>query len=180
MNKPNYYLPFILILIIFALLYKQCDNKVITPPSNSHVKKQIDSIHDEINDKKKDIEIFNKIAESKDSLIEKKHKPKWNKAKQEAKNDSIPCKETIVNLISACDSLVNAMDSLNKENKKIKSEYRFIVSKYDSLFPKYQMLAKIDSCTIDSLIRSRKKFWKGFKVGFGTGYVLGLITPVSR
>ena len=156
MNKPNYYLPFILILIIFALLYKQCDNKVITQPSNSHVKKQIDSIHDEI-------ELLKPLEHSADSI---RVITKW---KYRTLHDTIPCEIKLV----YCDSVVyrDSISIIYKDS---------ILSKYDSLFPKYQMLAKIDSCTIDSLIRSRKKFWKGFKVGFGTGYVLGLITPVNR
>ena len=155
MNKPNYYLPFILILIIFALLYKQCDNKVITQPSNSHVKKQIDSIHDEI-------ELLKPLEHSADSVRT------IIKLKYRTLHDTIPCEIKLV----YCDSVIyrDSISIIYKDS---------ILSKYDSLFPKYQMLAKIDSCTIDSLIHSRKKFWKGFKVGVVTGYVLGVITPVK-
>ena len=154
--KRYYYLPIFLTLIIFALLYKQCDNKVITPDNKAHVKKSIDSIHDEI-------ELLKPLEHSADSI---RVITKW---KYRTLHDTIPCEIKLV----YCDSVVyrDSISIIYKDS---------ILSKYDSLFPKYQMLAKIDSCTIDSLIHSRKKFWKGFKVGFGTGYVLGLLTPVSR
>ena len=149
------YIPFILVLIIFALLYKQCDNKVITQPSNSHVKKQIDSIHDEI-------ELLKPLERSADSI---RVITKW---KYKTLHDTIPCEIKLV----YCDSVVYR-DSISISYKDS------IIVKYDSLFPKYQLLAKIDSLTIDSLSRSNRKFWKGFKLGLGTGYVLGLITPVK-
>ena len=150
------YIPFILILIIFALLYKQCDNKVITPDNKAHVKKSIDSIHDEI-------ELLKPLEHSADSI---RVITKW---KYRTLHDTIPCEIKLI----YCDSVIyrDSISIIYKDS---------ILSKYDSLFPKYQMLAKIDSCTIDSLIRSRKKFWKGFKVGFVTGYVLGVVTPVNR
>lgn len=150
------YIPFILVLIILALLYKQCDNKVITLDNKAHVKKSIDSIHDEI-------ELLKPLERSADSV---RTIIKW---KYRTLHDTIPCEIKLV----YCDSVVYR-DSISISYKDS------IILKFDSLIPKYQLLAKIDSCTIDSLIHSRKKFWKGFKVGFGTGYVLGLVTPVSR
>jgi hypothetical protein len=155
MNKPNYYLPLILVLIIFALLYKQCDYKVITPLSNKAVKDSINSIQ-------ADIAILKPLERSADSV---RTIIKW---RYKTLHDTIPCEIKLV----YCDSVI-FRDSISIVYKDS------ILSKYDSLFPKYQLLARIDSCTIDSLTRSRKKFWKGFKVGFATGYVLGVITPVK-
>lgn len=155
--KRNYYLPFILVLIIFALIYKQCDNKVITVDTNkAHVQKSIDSIHDEI----AILKPLGRRADSVRTII------KW---KYKTLHDTVPCEIKLI----YCDSVIYR-DSIGISYKDS------IIVKYDSLFPKYQILAKIDSMTIDSLTRSRKKFWRGFKVGFGTGYVLGLVTPVKN
>lgn len=149
--KRNHYLPFILVLIIFALIYKQCNNKVITPSSNSHVKKTIDSIHDEIS-------ILKPLGERADSV---RTIIKW---KYRTLHDTIPCETKLI----YCDSVVYH-DSISISYKDS------IIVKYDSLFPKYQILAKIDSITIDSLTRSRKKFWKGFKLGFAVGVGTGVV-----
>jgi hypothetical protein len=153
--KSHYFLPFFLVLIIFALLYKQCDNKVITPPSNKAVKDSINSIQ-------ADIAILKPLGKRADSV---RTIIKW---KYKTLHDTIPCEIKLI----YCDSVIyrDSISIIYKDS---------ILSKYDSLFPKYQLLAKIDSCTIDSLTRSRKKFWKGFKVGFATGYVLGIVTPVK-
>lgn len=149
------YIPFILILIIFALLYKQCDNKVITPPSNKALKDSINSIQ-------ADIAILKPLERSADSI---RVITKW---KYKTLHDTIPCEIKLV----YCDSVVyrDSISIIYKDS---------ILSKYDSLFPKYQLLAKIDSCTIDSLIRSRKKFWKGVKVGFILGNITGAAGAAS-
>lgn len=150
--KKYYYLPFILVLIIFALIYKQCNNKVITPiPNNKELKKNIDSILSEI-------AILKPLERSADSV---RTIIKW---KYKTLHDTIPCEIKLV----YCDSVVYR-DSISISYKDS------IIVKYDSLFPKYQLLAKIDSITIDSLTRSRKKFWKGFKIGFVLGNITGVV-----
>ena len=148
-------IPYILAIIILIVLYKSCDNKVITHDNKSQVKKTIDSLHDEI--------IMLKLLERSSDSVRIITKYKYRTL-----HDTIPCEIKLV----YCDSVIYR-DSISIVYKDS------ILSKYDSLFPKYQLLAKIDSLTIDSLSRSHKKFWKGFKVGLGTGYVLGLITPVK-
>lgn len=149
--KRYYFLPIFLTLIIFALLYKQCNHKVITLDSKAHVKKSIDSIHNEI-------ELLKPLERSADSV---RTVIKW---KYKTLHDTIPCEIKLV----YCDSVIYR-DSISIVYKDS------ILSKYDSLFPKYQRLAKIDSLTIDSLSRSNKKFWKGFKVGLGIGFGAGVI-----
>jgi hypothetical protein len=154
--KVSIYLPFFLVLIILMLVFKKCNNNVITPiPDNKELKADIRS--DEA-----DIALLKPLERSADSV---RTVIKW---KYRTLHDTIPCEIKLV----YCDSVIYR-DSISIVYKDS------ILSKYDSLFPKYQRLAKIDSLTIDSLSRSNRKFWKGFKVGLGTGYLLGLITPVK-
>lgn len=148
--KTQHYLPIFLALIILIVLCKMCNNKVITPSAN-HVKKTIDSIHDEI-------AILKPLERSSDSI---RTVIKW---KYRTLHDTVPCETKLV----YCDSVIYR-DSISISYKDS------ILSKYDSLYPKYQLLAKVDSCTIDSLTRSKKKYWKGFKLGFGIGFSVGII-----
>ena len=150
--KRNYFLPLFLTLIIFALIWKQCDNKVITANTKrADVQKSIDSVHNEI----KLLKPLEKQADSVRVIT------KW---KYRTLHDTIPCEIKLV----YCDSVI-FRDSISISYKDS------ILVKYDSLFPKYQLLAKIDSMTIDSLTRSKKKFWKGFKVGYTLGLGTGII-----
>jgi len=177
MKQRFYYLPFIAVLIAVFLLGRKCSNNTPAPTKTDKdsLVKASNAILPRIANDKKDIEILNKIGGKLDSTIEKKHKPNWNKAKEKAKNDSIPCKERIITLISSCDSLVAKLDSLNELNKRIKLKNDSLVARFDTLTANYQKVAKIDSMTIDSLIHSRKKFWKGFKLGLGIGFGAGVI-----
>ena len=150
--KVSIYLPFFLVLIILALFYKQCNNKVITlDTKRASVQKSIDSVQNEIN-------LLKPLERSSDSI---RTIIKW---KYRTLHDTIPCEIKLV----YCDSVIYR-DSISISYKDS------ILSKYDSLFPKYQLLAKIDSLTIDSLNRSKKKFWKGFKLGFAIGVGTGVI-----
>lgn len=149
--KVSIYLPFFLVLIILALFYKECSHKVITPQNNKPTKDSINSILS-------DIAILKPLERSSDSI---RTIIKW---KYRTLHDTIPCEIKLV----YCDSVIYR-DSISISYKDS------ILSKYDSLYPKYQRLAKIDSLTIDSLSRSKKKFWKGFKLGFTIGVGTGVI-----
>lgn len=149
--KVSIYLPFFLVLIILALFYKECSHKVITPQKNKPTKDSINSILS-------DIAILKPLERSADSI---RTIIKW---KYKTLHDTIPCETKLV----YCDSVIYR-DSISIVYKDS------ILSKYDSLFPKYQLLAKIDSFTIDSLTRSNRKFWRGFKLGFTIGLGTGVI-----
>lgn len=150
--KPLHYLPFFLALILLIVLYKECNHKVITPTNNKPTKDSINSILS-------DIAILKPLERSSDSI---RTVIKW---KYRTLHDTIPCEIKLI----YCDSVIYR-DSISIVYKDS------ILSKYDSLFPKYQRLAKIDSLTIDSLTRSRAKFWKGFKLGLGIGFGAGVIS----
>lgn len=77
---------------------------------------------------------------------------KWRTTK-----DTINLRDTIevLKLLSVCDTII-LTDSVE-------------IATLKNINFQYQKICRIDSVNIDSLTRSNKKFWKGFRVGFWTG-----------
>jgi hypothetical protein len=146
----------ILIIIFLILIWNKCNYIVITP-----VHSDKDSLIQANADLQADISILKDLAKSSDSVrIEYKYKYR-------TLHDTIPCEIKLV----YCDSVIY--------HDSIAINYRdSIIYKFDTLTANYQKVAKIDSLTIDSLSRSRKKFWKGVKVGLGIGYTAGIFCGV--
>jgi len=153
MKQRFYYLPFIVVLIIVFLLGRQCSNNTPTP-----TKTDKDSLVKANIELQADIAILKDLTRSSDSVrIEYKYRYR-------TLHDTIPCEIKLV----YCDSVIY--------HDSIAINYRdSIIYKFDTLTANYQKVAKIDSLTIDSLIHSRKKFWKGFKLGLGIGFGVGVV-----
>lgn len=153
MKQRLYYLPFIVVLIIVFLLGRQCSNNTPT-----QTKTDKDSLIQANADLQADIAILKDLTRSNDSVrIEYKYRYR-------TLHDTIPCEIKLV----YCDSVIY--------HDSIAINYRdSIIFKFDTLTANYQKVAKIDSLTIDSLIHSRKKFWKGFKLGLGIGFAAGVV-----
>ena len=143
MNKPNYFLPIFLVLIIFAILFKTCDKT--SQVANIDAKAIGQILRKQLSDK----ETLTKIAQSQtDTVI--KYRNKWHAGK----HDTI-----LINVIALCDTVIKHDSILIVTQGKI-------IDKSDSIITNYQNLVKIDSCTIGQLTKDNKKlrrkvvFWK--------------------
>jgi len=144
MNKPNYYLPIFLVLIIFALLFKTCDNR-----SQFVAAYDAKAIGQILKKQLSDKETLTKIAQSQtDTVI--KYRECWHKGKY----DTI-----LINVIALCDTVI-------KHDSILIVTQGEIIDKSDSIITNYQNLVRIDSCTIGQLTKDNKKlrrkvvFWK--------------------
>jgi hypothetical protein len=152
--KAKFNIPFLVLLVIFLILiWNKCNNNVITPTKNDK-----DSLIQANADLQADISILKDLTANSDSVRT------VIKYRYRTLHDTIPCEIKLV----YCDSVIY--------HDSIAINYRdSIIYKFDTLTANYQKVAKIDSLTIDSLIHSRKKFWKGFKLGLGIGFGVGVV-----
>jgi hypothetical protein len=156
-NPPirfKFNIPFLVLLVItLLLLFKDCGSNSEKPNQSDK-----DSLIQANTDLQADISILKDLTANSDSVrIEYKYRYR-------TLHDTIPCEIKLV----YCDSVIY--------HDSIAINYRdSIIYKFDTLTANYQKVAKIDSLTIDSLIHSRKKFWKGFKLGLGIGFGAGFV-----
>jgi hypothetical protein len=159
MNRRYYYLPFIIALVLVFILGRSCSNSVI--PNHSEV--------DKLKQANKILEVQNEILMAK-ALIQAdtafKWKDRWHKAK--SIHDTIPCEEKLPIVINTCDSAIIAFERLNETKDSI-------ISNDNTIIGNLKAVAKIDSVTIDSLTHSKKKYWKGFKLGLAVGFGGGVV-----
>ncbi len=131
------------IIICFIVFYNCGGFKVITTPTTPDATTPI----------KDTIKILQTKVVTLDS-IRTKFVYKWRTVK-----DTINLRDTIevLKLLSVCDTII-LTDSVE-------------IATLKNINFQYVKILKIDSVKIDSLTKSKRKFWKGFKSGFVAGSV---------
>lgn len=91
----------------------------------------------------------------------------WHKAKHDTIHDSITVPYLVIT--NLCDSTIKALEIAQEDL-------------CDELNQVYEIntlqncVISLDSHIIDSIRKDRRKFWKGFKWGFASGFIVGGVT----
>jgi hypothetical protein len=153
--------------IIAAVLLLKCEGN--TPIDNTSVlNSRYDSLSKEVVKKDAVTDSLNKVVLGLDTVREKILDVYHVKKKKKNIHDTV----WVTSFIQVCDSVItldsteiSSLKALNKNLVDINKD------KSDMLYNRDNVITRKD-VTIDSLIKSKKKYWKGFKHGFVAGSIV--------
>lgn len=151
-------IPYLIIaFLIFCLFWKGCDPVVLPIPTEDL--SQLRKIEAQIEQGKAEVLILH------DTVVKVRNRYIAAKTLTVTITDTT-ARKVVGEVISAC-------DSLDASNKRLTVAQDTLISQLVTVNSKWHNVHARDSMAIDSMAHSNKKWWNGFKWGFGSGVLLG-------
>jgi len=172
MKQSTKYLLLILLLLIVFFLGRGCKSN----PSIPLVLINSDSIASLAYNKGYEIAKLESIGKVKDS-IQTHYVTKWKVYREKAIHDTL-----LIECVTNCDSALNTQSDYICHLETINAHKDTAITYWRSAYRVDSTNVKTLQVVNDSLIKDRRKFWNGFKMGLGIGVLSGgvLVQGLSK